>query len=119
MKRSRLNKGSGFMKKHRLKNVHASVSTMSLATAPKGFTGKIKYVSMEPSGMQSVIIGKGDKPSSKDKKFVIENFGVRQLAGATDNFKDKDVEITVYTGKEGWDRNMIVNFSVVGEEEFE
>jgi hypothetical protein len=96
-----------------------TLGDIPISTAPKGFTGKVKFVSMEPSGMQSVIIGQGDKPNLKDKKFLIENSGVRQLAGATDDFKDKDVEVTVYTGKEGWDRNMIVGFNVVGQEEWE
>lgn len=116
MKRSRLTRGKGSVRKQRMKR-ELTPHDIPLAVAPKGFTGKIKHVSMDMSGMQTVIIGQGDKPSLKDKKFLIENFGVRQLARVTDGFRNKDVEITVFTGKEGWDKNMVVNFSVVGEEE--
>lgn len=116
MKHSRLTRGKGFARKQRLKR-ELTPHDIPLAVAPNGFTGKIKYVSMDMSGMQTVIIGQGDKPSPKDKKFLIENFAVRQLAGVTDGFKNKDAEVTVFTGKEGWDKNMVVNFSVVGEEE--
>lgn len=84
---------------------------IQLSTAPDGFTGKVKFVSMTPSGMQAVIIGKGKEPSSKDKKFYIENFGVRQLASATNDFKS-DIRVTVFTGKEGWNKNMMVSFNL-------
>lgn len=85
-----------------------------LSTAPNGFTGYIKYISMMPSGMQQIILGKAkSKRSSADRKFYIENHGVRQLYGVIGRKNIATTKIRVYTGKQGWDSNMIVRFNLV------
>ena len=85
-----------------------------LSSAPKGFTGYIKYISCDMSGLQRIIIGKSkSRKSSTDKTFLIENFGVRQLYGIIGRENITTTKIIVFTGTEAWEQNLIVNFDIV------
>jgi len=82
-------------------------------TAPRGFTGYIRSISTYPSGLQEIIVGKGSSPSKKDRKFYIENYGVRQMHNELGRNGLNGTKIKVYTGKESWEKNLITRFNVI------
>ena len=100
------------IKRKKEKELKPFAQDIRMSKAPKGYIGNVKYISMTPSGIQTIIIGKGKYPSKTDKKFLIENNGVRQLYGTIGRENITNTKIKVFTGKESWNKNLITNFKI-------